>query len=220
MSVDSVTDIASEVMSVSDAGVTFYDSSSHLLPACSNFYILTKGKNKAANSTYGPGWGAKCSARNGQDCNHGEIVGDITPALRCFPNESPLDELKTWLYDPHTLPDGKTYTRSKSLLEQPRFSDAALKEVLFLAIDAIITFHAEIEGLARYAATAPYVLGLEDVVEEADFSYFEMRREHFEEVPRWGLEDDLLRAAVERDLLRETVEEVEGKIWKAREKGG
>ena len=144
MSVDSVTDIASEAKPISGVGVTVHESSARLLPACSNFYKFNKGKNTAINSTYGPEWGAKCPAGNGRDCDHGELVGDIVLAAHCFPNESPLDELKTWLYDAHTLPNGKTDTSSKSLLEQPRFSDADLKEALFLAIDAIVIFDAEI----------------------------------------------------------------------------
>ena len=220
MSVESDIDSASGVLSVSDAGMTSHESTCRLLPACSDFYKVTKGKGHAANSTYGPRWATSCAAPNASDCNHGDLIGDITPTIRRFPHETPMDELKTWLYSPHALPNGATYTRSTSFLSHPRFSDSDLKQVLFLAIAAILGLHGEIEGLASYASRPPYQLRLESEVKDADYGYFDMRREHFEDVPRWGVEEDLLKAAEEGDLLRDAVEEARGEIRKAKKRVG
>lgn len=208
--------IPDETSFIEHNGVKFYNTTAALIPACSNFYLVTKGKAATIKPVSGWLWETKCSFGNASTCTHGKLIGDDlpTPATR-FLHETPLDDLKTWLYDPHTL-DGDRTARTKTLLQHPKFGDKDLQSIMCLALREIMDAHVDIESLMEYAAREPYMLAIGDPAPQANLDYFDMRPEDFEGAPRWGLEGDVFEAALEVDYLREVVEWLKGQIRKAR----
>lgn len=127
-----------------------------------------------------------------------------------------MDELKAWLNDRSISPSGSACERDKSVLSCPYTTSNDLLSILFLAIDTVRMLHAEIEALLEYTARSPYGLWFGNVAEYADYELLDWQPEDFVDVPRWGLEGDVFKAAEEVDYLRDVVGWIMDKIWEAR----
>ena len=207
--------IPDETSFIEHSGVRFYQTTAALIPACSNLYLVNKGKAATTEPVSGWLWETKCSFGNASTCTHGKLVGDKLPSSTTrFLYETPLDDLKNWLYDNQTLDDNKT-ARTKTLLQHPKFGDKDLQSVMRLALREITDAQSEIEGLVEYAARKPYGLVVKDPAPQANLDYFDMRAEDFEGAPRSGLELDVLEAGLELDYLRDVVDWLKGQIREA-----
>ncbi|KAK3722778.1 hypothetical protein LTR37_002350 [Vermiconidia calcicola] len=126
-------------------------------------------------------------------------------------------DLRRWLQTPNSRLCGGEDDRDVDFLKSERFDYCDVLECLLDAIDDIRNEHAHIESLLSYAARIPYSLHFKQpVAGRADPNYLTMEPEHFEGVPRSGLEDDLVDAALEIDYLKGISEAIGRKIFQGK----
>ena len=126
-------------------------------------------------------------------------------------------DLRRWLKTPNSRLCGGEDDRDVDFLKGERFDYCDILECLLDAIAEICNEHTHIESLLSYAARSPYNWRFKQpVAERADPNYLTMEPEHFDGVPRSGLEDDLVDAALELDYLRGISEAIGERIFQGK----
>ncbi|KAK3702030.1 hypothetical protein LTR37_015144 [Vermiconidia calcicola] len=126
-------------------------------------------------------------------------------------------DLRRWLKTPNSRLCGGEDDRDVDFLKGERFDYCDILECLLDAIAEICNEHTHIESLLSYAARSPYNWRFKQpVAERADPNYLTMEPEHFDGVPRSGLEDDLVDAALELDYLRGISEAIGARIFQGK----
>lgn len=200
-----------------DDGVqTVYESKVALIPACSNSHGKVKGKDKLDPPR-------RCSLKilgcgKHPECGQGRITPStaIEPLFRLTTGNAQHD-LKRWLTTPNSRLCGGEAERTIAFVQDDRFTDTDLEILMAFVICEIQYEHAYVKGLIDYAQRFPYMLHLRGA-QQADRDYIQMKPEHFYDVPRIGLEEDVVHAAIELDYLRSVAEYAGRNILIAKQK--
>lgn len=187
-----------------------YESKIALYPACNPFCGKIKGKAKKGERRY-----SFRSTRCGsyEDCEQATLSPPTAVNKITLTTEDPLHDLKRWFTSPNSSLDGEKEPRSIDFLQREAFTDDHLRDAMLFAINEIQYEHAHIDSLFEYAARSPYNLNLQaPAALDANASYFTMAPEHFDGVPRDGLEEDIVNAATELDYLKGVAESIGRKI--------